>query len=197
MKNTVITWKEIEENEELIKIIKTLKAWSSDFNEIILDPESSPSKILVFSLDNDSYWNRKENKWIFSGKRILSKPDFDFNPEYKKYKKFIERLSRNTTIKLDEINQKIDFGTLNTIEPKPKEISVFDLAYTYEQALVLSILTFKNRNAKYKKIQELMKEIITDNFNINNWIKNEETQEQEEENNDLEENEYDYNEMGY
>jgi hypothetical protein len=69
--------KEIFEKE--LKLIE--EWWSSE-----LDIEVSgncKNKILIFGCDNDSYFDHKNNKWIFSGFRVLVPADIKMHPEYK------------------------------------------------------------------------------------------------------------------
>ena len=57
---------------ELEKGIEICKNWwESDLN-IEIDVDGG---VIIFSPDNDSYWDREEGQWYSSGVRILIRPD--------------------------------------------------------------------------------------------------------------------------
>lgn len=66
-----------------IKLLKTM--WSSDLN-IEIDTINDMNTI-IFGLDNDTYYDYDNNKYIFSGKRVLLEPDEEYinDNEFKEY----------------------------------------------------------------------------------------------------------------
>ena len=71
---------------DLDNAIETLKKWWDSDLDIENDTWRNKNP-LIFSIDNDSYWENGE--WHFSGYRILIKANDNYNT--KKFSKFIEK----------------------------------------------------------------------------------------------------------
>ena len=72
---------------DLDKAIDTIKGWWESDLDIEIDTNGDKDTI-IFSPNNDSYWDRENGVWHSSGVRVLVMPDEEYMTE--EFKEFIK-----------------------------------------------------------------------------------------------------------